>query len=238
MLFVNASDYLPTSEAVGIRLTIHDKEDFPFPDTFGYSAPTGYISSFGMRMVIWPVLLYSCPSIFVEENEQITSTIRGLCGGRRDIKLHLQRLRLFNGSMSKTKANQRHLPNYTKVMSVPFRSLHNFRVAIVLVFKNLSSIDVDAVIQGFRRSGVSDHVKCSIRPIESALKSTLMKSEKFMDLSSAGTIRFWNSDRFSEFQLPATLQPNNLHHFLLRSYLAFPSTKYLFGSLWKGSWRV
>ncbi|CAD6187406.1 unnamed protein product [Caenorhabditis auriculariae] len=50
MLYVNASDYLPTSEAVGIRLTIHDKEDFPFPDTFGYSAPTGYISSFGMRM--------------------------------------------------------------------------------------------------------------------------------------------------------------------------------------------
>ncbi|PIC20254.1 hypothetical protein B9Z55_025514 [Caenorhabditis nigoni] len=50
MLFVNASDYLPTSEAVGIRLTIHDKDDFPFPDTFGYSAPTGYISSFGMRM--------------------------------------------------------------------------------------------------------------------------------------------------------------------------------------------
>ncbi|XGW25236.1 hypothetical protein V3C99_006564 [Haemonchus contortus] len=50
MLFVNASDYLPTSEAVGVRLTIHDKNEFPFPDTFGYSAPTGYISSFGMRM--------------------------------------------------------------------------------------------------------------------------------------------------------------------------------------------
>ncbi|KHJ86253.1 hypothetical protein OESDEN_14001 [Oesophagostomum dentatum] len=51
MLYVNASDYLPTSEAVGVRLTIHDKDEFPFPDTFGYSAPTGYISSFGMRMV-------------------------------------------------------------------------------------------------------------------------------------------------------------------------------------------
>ncbi|CAI4226049.1 unnamed protein product [Auanema sp. JU1783] len=50
MLFVNASDYLPTSEAVGVRLTIHDQEEFPYPDTFGYSAPTGYISSFGMRM--------------------------------------------------------------------------------------------------------------------------------------------------------------------------------------------
>lgn len=31
MLFVNASDYLPTSEAVGVRLTIHDKDEFPFP---------------------------------------------------------------------------------------------------------------------------------------------------------------------------------------------------------------
>ncbi|CAI5455863.1 unnamed protein product [Caenorhabditis angaria] len=50
MLFVNASDYLPTTEAVGIRLAIHDKNEFPFPDTFGYSAPTGFISSFGMRM--------------------------------------------------------------------------------------------------------------------------------------------------------------------------------------------
>ena len=51
MLFVNASEYLPTSEAVGIRLAIHDKDDFPFPETFGYSAPTGYISSFGMRFL-------------------------------------------------------------------------------------------------------------------------------------------------------------------------------------------
>uniref|UniRef100_A0A183V586 Amiloride-sensitive sodium channel n=2 Tax=Toxocara canis TaxID=6265 RepID=A0A183V586_TOXCA len=50
LVYVNASDYMPTTEATGIRLTIHDKEDFPFPDTFGYSAPTGYISSFGLRL--------------------------------------------------------------------------------------------------------------------------------------------------------------------------------------------
>ncbi|CAJ0578265.1 unnamed protein product, partial [Mesorhabditis spiculigera] len=50
LMFVDASDYLPTTEAVGIRMTIHDKDEFPFPDTFGYSAPTGYISSFGMKM--------------------------------------------------------------------------------------------------------------------------------------------------------------------------------------------
>ncbi|CEF63897.1 Na+ channel, amiloride-sensitive family and Degenerin family-containing protein [Strongyloides ratti] len=50
LVYVNASEYMPTTEATGVRLTIHDKEDFPFPDTFGYSAPTGYISSFGLRL--------------------------------------------------------------------------------------------------------------------------------------------------------------------------------------------
>uniref|UniRef100_A0A914Y447 Degenerin mec-4/10 cytosolic domain-containing protein n=1 Tax=Panagrolaimus superbus TaxID=310955 RepID=A0A914Y447_9BILA len=50
LVYVNASDYMPTTEATGVRLTIHDKEDFPFPDTFGYSAPTGYVSSFGLKL--------------------------------------------------------------------------------------------------------------------------------------------------------------------------------------------
>jgi hypothetical protein len=36
LVYVNASEYMPTTEATGARLTIHDKEDFPFPDTFGY----------------------------------------------------------------------------------------------------------------------------------------------------------------------------------------------------------
>uniref|UniRef100_A0A0K0FMN3 Degenerin mec-10 (inferred by orthology to a C. elegans protein) n=1 Tax=Strongyloides venezuelensis TaxID=75913 RepID=A0A0K0FMN3_STRVS len=50
LVYVNASDYLPTTEAVGVRVTIHDKDEYPFPDTFGYNAPTGYISSFGMKL--------------------------------------------------------------------------------------------------------------------------------------------------------------------------------------------
>ncbi|EJW79494.1 degenerin mec-4, partial [Wuchereria bancrofti] len=53
LVYVNESEYMPTTEATGIRLAIHDKEDYPFPDTFGYSAPTGYISSFGLRLVIY-----------------------------------------------------------------------------------------------------------------------------------------------------------------------------------------
>lgn len=31
LLFVNASQYLPTTERVGVRFTIHNKDEFPFP---------------------------------------------------------------------------------------------------------------------------------------------------------------------------------------------------------------
>ncbi|KJH50605.1 degenerin [Dictyocaulus viviparus] len=49
-VFVNISEYLPTTEAAGVRLTVHSFEEQPFPDTLGHSAPTGFISSFGIRM--------------------------------------------------------------------------------------------------------------------------------------------------------------------------------------------
>ncbi|CAG9529650.1 unnamed protein product, partial [Cercopithifilaria johnstoni] len=49
LLFVNISDYMATSEASGVRLAIHSPTDFPFPDTFGYSAPVGFASSFGLK---------------------------------------------------------------------------------------------------------------------------------------------------------------------------------------------
>uniref|UniRef100_A0A914D1A0 Amiloride-sensitive sodium channel n=1 Tax=Acrobeloides nanus TaxID=290746 RepID=A0A914D1A0_9BILA len=49
LLNVNQSDYLPTTEAAGIRLVVHEQNQEPFPDTFGYSAPTGFVSSFGLK---------------------------------------------------------------------------------------------------------------------------------------------------------------------------------------------
>lgn len=51
MMFVNSSDYLPTTEATGVRIAIHAQGECPFPDTFGYSAPTGAVSSFGIGLV-------------------------------------------------------------------------------------------------------------------------------------------------------------------------------------------
>ncbi|KAI6188725.1 hypothetical protein M3Y98_00384900 [Aphelenchoides besseyi] len=44
LVYVNASEYMPTTEATGVRLTIHDQAEFPFP------APTGFVSSFGLRL--------------------------------------------------------------------------------------------------------------------------------------------------------------------------------------------
>ncbi|WKY16363.1 hypothetical protein Q1695_001208 [Nippostrongylus brasiliensis] len=49
LLFVNTSDYMSTSESAGVRLAIHAPTEYPFPDTFGYSAPVGFASSFGMK---------------------------------------------------------------------------------------------------------------------------------------------------------------------------------------------
>ncbi|GMT28473.1 hypothetical protein PFISCL1PPCAC_19770, partial [Pristionchus fissidentatus] len=49
-VFVNVSDYLPTTEAAGVRLTVHSHDEQPFPDTLGFSAPTGFVSSFGIRL--------------------------------------------------------------------------------------------------------------------------------------------------------------------------------------------
>uniref|UniRef100_A0A1I7ZVU1 Degenerin-like protein unc-105 n=1 Tax=Steinernema glaseri TaxID=37863 RepID=A0A1I7ZVU1_9BILA len=49
-VFVNLSDYLPTTESAGVRLTVHSPDEQPFADTHGYNAPTGFVSSFGIRM--------------------------------------------------------------------------------------------------------------------------------------------------------------------------------------------
>lgn len=51
LLNVNQSDYMPTTEAAGVRLVVHEQDQEPFPDTFGYSAPTGFVSSFGLKTV-------------------------------------------------------------------------------------------------------------------------------------------------------------------------------------------
>ncbi|WKX91067.1 hypothetical protein Q1695_009701 [Nippostrongylus brasiliensis] len=49
-VFVNISEYLPTTEAAGVRLTVHSQLEQAFPDTLGHSAPTGFVSSFGIKL--------------------------------------------------------------------------------------------------------------------------------------------------------------------------------------------
>ncbi|KAL3077493.1 hypothetical protein niasHS_012199 [Heterodera schachtii] len=52
LLNVNQSDYMPTTEAAGVRIVVHEQDQEPFPDTFGYSAPVGFVSSFGLKTKI------------------------------------------------------------------------------------------------------------------------------------------------------------------------------------------
>ncbi|PAV58015.1 hypothetical protein WR25_13952 [Diploscapter pachys] len=49
-VLVNITEYLPTTEAAGVRLTVHSHDEQPFPDTHGFSAPTGFVSSFGIKL--------------------------------------------------------------------------------------------------------------------------------------------------------------------------------------------
>ncbi|CAJ0918184.1 unnamed protein product, partial [Mesorhabditis belari] len=53
LLNVNQEDYLPITEAAGVRLVVHERDQEPFPDTFGYSAPTGFVSSFGLKTKLY-----------------------------------------------------------------------------------------------------------------------------------------------------------------------------------------
>ncbi|VDP42721.1 unnamed protein product [Soboliphyme baturini] len=50
VVYVDVDDYLPTTKAAGVRVAVHPQEEYPFPDTFGYNAPTGLQSSFGIRL--------------------------------------------------------------------------------------------------------------------------------------------------------------------------------------------
>lgn len=49
LLDVHQDDYMPTTEAAGVRIVVHEQDKEPFPDTFGYSAPIGFVSSFGLK---------------------------------------------------------------------------------------------------------------------------------------------------------------------------------------------
>lgn len=35
----------------GVRIAVHNQTEYPFPDTFGYNAPTGFLTSFGIKLV-------------------------------------------------------------------------------------------------------------------------------------------------------------------------------------------
>ncbi|WKY07904.1 hypothetical protein Q1695_007417 [Nippostrongylus brasiliensis] len=67
LLDVHQDDYMPTTEAAGVRIVVHEQDKEPFPDTFGYSAPIGFVSSFGLKTKVLKRLdapYGSCSDVF------------------------------------------------------------------------------------------------------------------------------------------------------------------------------
>lgn len=65
MINVNQTDYLDYIEGAGVRLVVHHQSEHPFPDTFGYSAPVGAISAFGIKLVrVIAIYIQGGPLIF------------------------------------------------------------------------------------------------------------------------------------------------------------------------------
>lgn len=64
------------------RLAIHPATQHPFPDTFGYSAPVGFASSFGIKKVRVTPRRYSYPlSIIFPAKDRASLWLRRLHGG-------------------------------------------------------------------------------------------------------------------------------------------------------------
>ena len=50
-IFVNQNEYTGSTEEAGIRVAINDQGIMPFPDEQGFSVPTGFSTTVGIRRV-------------------------------------------------------------------------------------------------------------------------------------------------------------------------------------------
>lgn len=59
MVYLDVDEYMPLTQDLGARIAVHPADSYPFPDVFGYNAPAGFTSSFGIRLV-YSAFLDSC----------------------------------------------------------------------------------------------------------------------------------------------------------------------------------
>ncbi|XP_066274107.1 amiloride-sensitive sodium channel subunit alpha-like [Branchiostoma lanceolatum] len=51
ILYIEQEDYIPTiTEKAGVRVVIHSNDVFPFPESEGFDAPPGFLTSAGLRL--------------------------------------------------------------------------------------------------------------------------------------------------------------------------------------------
>lgn len=51
VLKTNVSEFIATSDTAGMRVLVHDQNEFPFPDIYGYNVPAGRSTSMGVTYV-------------------------------------------------------------------------------------------------------------------------------------------------------------------------------------------
>lgn len=101
MLYLDVNEYMPLTQELGARIAVHTAEAFPFPDVFGFNAPAGVTSSFGIRLVRPECC--NCYSKYLailtlgvsEKGQAIGAALWQLHGGCQSGGLHLRELHLL-----------------------------------------------------------------------------------------------------------------------------------------------
>lgn len=51
LIVTNQTDYIPIVNSAGVRVSVHDQKEEPFPEATGFNAATGFGTSFGIRVI-------------------------------------------------------------------------------------------------------------------------------------------------------------------------------------------
>ncbi len=66
-IFINQGEYTSLTDEAGVRVVLTDQSRMPFPFDEGFSVPTGFSTSVGVKKVMFPTRTSLCiaPTIYM-----------------------------------------------------------------------------------------------------------------------------------------------------------------------------